>query len=100
MFHGTAHEFAPGDLVDPSNELGGRRGDSYVFMTSDLEVAMNYGRHKAWARSLVEPAPVMGRAYEVEPTGAVEADDTVDDRLRAWRSKQPLKIVREVWVDH
>lgn len=95
FYHGTAHEFQPGDYVDPSYELGGRKGNSHAFMTSDPEVAHNYGQHKAWARSMFEDG-VEGRAYEVRPTGPIEADDTVDDRFKAWRTRHPMEIIRQV----
>ncbi|MGW1436933.1 2'-5' RNA ligase family protein [Streptomyces griseus] len=99
FFHGTAHEFQPGDYVDPSYELGGRKGKSHAFMTSDAGVAHNYGKHKAWTRSMYENKDFPGRAYEVKPTGPIEADDTVDDRFKAWRTRHPLQVVREVHPD-
>lgn len=94
-YHGTSHNFQPGDLVDPSYELGGRPGRSYAFMTSDPGVAHNYAKHKAWARGMFEDG-VEPHAYEVRPTGPVEADETVDDRFAAWRTRYPLEVVREV----
>jgi 2'-5' RNA ligase/phage-related protein len=95
FYHGTAHEFQPGDYVDPSYELGGRRGNSHAFMTSDPEVAHNYGKHKAWARGMFEDN-VKPHAYEVRPTGPIERDDTVDDQFKAWRTRHPMQVIREV----
>lgn len=94
-FHGTSHPFQPGDLVDPSYELGGRPGKSHAFMTSDPDVAHNYAKHKAWVKGMFEDG-VEPHAFEVEPTGPVEEDDTVDDRFRAFRTRHPLRVVREI----
>lgn len=94
-YHGTASAFEPGDLVDPSHEIG-RRGGGEVFMTTDPEAAHNYGRYKAQAQWAIGNDNAEPQAYEVEPTGPVEPDDTVDERFRAWRSRHPLRVVRKI----
>jgi hypothetical protein len=94
-YHGTAEVFQPGDLLDPSYELGGRRGKSYAFVTTDLDAAHNYAKHKAWSKGMFDPS-AGPHAYEVEPTGPVEKDDTVDNQFAAWRSRHPFRVVREV----
>jgi hypothetical protein len=39
--------------VDPACELGGRPDNSHAFMTTDPDVARNYGRHKADAQRFI-----------------------------------------------
>src|SRR5258708_25310947 len=95
-YHGTAYEFAPGDLVDPACELGGRPDTSHAFMTTDPDVARNYGRHKAGAQRFIGNDDAEGRAYEVRPTGPVERDDTVADQFAGYRTRHSLQIVRDV----
>lgn len=95
FYHGTAHEFQPGDMVDPSYELGGRKGNSHAFMTTDPDVAHNYAKHKAWVAGMFDDT-VKPHAYEVRPTGPIEEDDTVDGKFRAFRTRHPMKVVREV----
>lgn len=97
FFHGTASEFKPGDLVHPDYEVGGRgKGKNEVFMTLDPQAAHNYGKYKAQARWAIGDDDAAPHAYEVEPTGPVEPDDTVDERFQAWRSRHPLRVVREI----
>jgi len=95
-YHGTSHPFQPGDMVDPSYELGGRRGNSHAFMTSDPQVAHNYAKHKAWAQGMFDDT-VQPHAFEVRPTGPVEKDDTVGDEFGAFRTRHPMQIVREIF---
>jgi hypothetical protein len=97
FYHGTAHEFAPDDMPDPSHELDGKSGRSYAYMTADAQVARSYGRYKAEAQRFIGNEEVLGRAYEVTPTGPVERDETVDRRFAAWRSvPSSMTIVRDV----
>lgn len=95
LYHGTSRVFQPGDVVDPSYELGGRKGKSYAFATSSPEVAHNYAKHKAWADGMFDDT-VGPHAYEVRPTGPVEEDDTVQDQFKAYRTRHPMEVVREV----
>jgi hypothetical protein len=50
FFHGTASELRPGDMLDPSQELGAKRGQGRVYATTDRQAALNYGEYKAMAR--------------------------------------------------
>lgn len=95
LYHGTSRVFQPGDVVDPSYELGGRKGKSYAFATSSPEVAHNYAKHKAWADGMFDDT-VGPHAYEVRPTGPVEEDDTVQDQFKAYRTRHPMEVVREI----
>jgi hypothetical protein len=95
-YHGTTQEFEPGDLVTGEHELGRRRGDSgRAFVTGSPEAAHGYGRYKAQAQWAIgqDAEPY---AYEVEPTGPIEPDDSVDDRFDAWRSTSPFRVVRKL----
>ena len=96
FFHGTASEFQPGDRIDPGQELGARRGQGHVYATTDQRAALNYGRYKAMARHAGYGEDVPGRAYEVEPAGSMERDDTVDERFGAWRTASPMRVIREI----
>lgn len=96
FFHGTSQEFQPGDLVDPKREIGVRRGQkSYAFMTANSDAAKNYGQYKADADRMRD-LDRTGHAYEVEPTGPYEPDDSVDEKFQAYRSRHPLRVVREI----
>ena len=96
FYHGTSREFQPGDLVDPKQEIGVRRGQkSHAYMTADADAAKNYGKYKAQA-DYYRGMETTGHAYEVEPTGAYEPDDTVDEKFQAYRSRHPLRVVREI----
>jgi len=95
LYHGTSQVFQPGDYIDPSYELGGRKGKSYAFATTSPEVAHNYAKHKAWADGLFDDT-VGPHAYEVRPTGPVEDDDTVQDEFKAYRTRHPMQVVREI----
>lgn len=95
LYHGTSKVFRPGDMLDPSYELGGRRGNSWSFATADPEAAHNYAKHKAWVDGMFDDT-VGPHAYEVEPTGPVEDDDTVDGRFQAYRTRHPMRVVREI----
>jgi mRNA-degrading endonuclease RelE of RelBE toxin-antitoxin system len=95
LYHGTSQAFQPGDTVEPSYELGGRKGSSWAFATSDPDVAHNYAKHKAWAAGMFDDT-VRPHAYEVRPTGPVEEDDTVQDHFRAYRTRHPMEVVREI----
>lgn len=98
FYHGTSAELKRGDLVDPNRELGiRRRGQAlYVYMTTSLEAARNYGTYKASADYYRGEVNATGHVYQVEPTGPVEIDDTVDPRFAAYRSRHPLRVIREV----
>lgn len=94
FFHGTKHEFSPGDMVDPGHPptKGAGRADrsDHVYAATDPEIASRYGRH----------------TYQVEPTGDVELDPELIasfGRVPAnpanrthWRSKSPMRVIREV----
>lgn len=95
LYHGTSRVFQPGDMLDPSYELGGRKGRSYSFATTSPDVAHNYAKHKAWVDGMFDDT-VAPHAYEVRPTGPVELDDTVDDRFKAYRTRHPMQVVREI----
>src|SRR5581483_8918703 len=96
-YHGTTEVFQPGDLVTGEHELGRRRGKpGYAFVTGDPQAAHNYGRYKAQAQWAIGNDDAEPHAYEVEPTGPIEPDDTVDERFDAWRSTHPFQVVRKL----
>lgn len=97
FFHGSAAEFEPGELVDPAQEIGVRRGQrAHAYMTSSTEAAQNYGRYKADALRAGYGEEATGHVYEVEPTGPYEKDPAVAEKFGAYRSRHPLRVVREL----
>src|SRR6185312_9597837 len=76
-YHGTKHEFAPGDMV----------GHPYsnTYATDDLSDAHGHAYFKN------EPGPA--RIYEVEPT----SPNQYDGKAGGWyKSDKPMRVVREV----
>jgi Rifampin ADP-ribosyl transferase len=97
FYHGTATEYQPGDLVSPEYELGRRRGQpGRVFATTDPGAARGYGAHKAAAQHAIGNTAAEARAYQVEPTGPVEPDRTVDARFAAWQTTAPMRVIADV----
>ena len=113
FLHGTRASFAPGDLVLPGRPSHFRpdRPLAHVYFTTRPETA-------AWGAELaaaLAPADAgsdghrpTARVYEVEPTGPFEDDPNVTDKkfpgnpTRSYRSREPLRVVREVedWPRH
>lgn len=81
FFHGTSHEFAPGDMVQNS------RGS--VYAANDIGEAAMYG-HKV---------------YQVEPTGPMQPDPeyvtgkAVLPQDTAFMSEAPMRVVRDATAD-
>lgn len=96
-YHGTTQVFQPGDLVTGEHELGRKHSDpGYAFVTGIPQAAHDYGRHKAQGQWVIGNEDAEPHAYEVEPTGPIEPDDTVDERFDAWRSTSPFRVVRRL----
>ncbi len=96
LFHGTATEYQPGDLIKPEYAVGFPRGQGRTFATTSPEVARDYAQHKAdalYAGYRIEAGP---RAYEVEPTGHIEPDPAVDEKFGAWQSRAPMRVIADV----
>lgn len=76
-YHGTKHEFKPGDMVGHPY--------SYTFATDDVADAHGHAYFKN------DPGPA--RVYQVEPTGP----DLYDGKSAGWyKSDKPMRVVREV----
>ena len=95
LYHGTRADLRPGDLLTPghASNYGSRQTANFVYLTARKEGA-------ALAAELAAgdgPA----RMYVVEPLGPIEDDPNVTDRkfpgnpIRAYRTRQPLRVVRE-----
>lgn len=93
FYHGSNHEFAPDDLVEPghSPNIGAGRADrsDHVYVASTPEHASAYGKH----------------TYRVEPTGSVDIDPELvatfgmpsrPELATHWRSSSPMRIVGRV----
>jgi hypothetical protein len=106
FFHGTAAALEPGDELRPghgSNFHAGRVSNN-VYFAAALETAV-WGAELATA---LTGAGGRGHVYEVEPLGPFEDDPNVTDKrapgnpTRSFRSRHPLRVVREVpdWDGH
>ena len=96
FFHGTKADLRPGDLLTAGFRSNYRP-----------EVVMNHVYFTALRDGAGLAAELAGghaepRVYEVEPTGPFENDPNVTDKkfpgnpTRSYRSRDPLRIVREV----
>ena len=108
FLHGTRAALAPGDLVLPGRPSHFRpaRPLEHVYFTTRPETAA-WGAQLAAALAADDPSPVP-RVYEVVPLGRFEDDPNVTDKrfpgnpTRSYRSREPLRVVREVgdWPRH
>lgn len=97
FYHGSAHKFEPGDLVDPDRPSHYQpHPEGHAYFTTNAERARGYA-NRALAREPYE-AGKDARVYQVEPTGP---HFRLDPRGAApmqddWHSVHPLRVVREV----
>lgn len=102
FYHGTKADLKLGDMLEPgySSNYGEGKKANYVYLTATLDAAV-------WGAELAA-GDVPGRIYRVEPTGTIEDDPNLTDKkfpgnpTRSYRSKQPLRVVGEVfdWEGH
>lgn len=106
FFHGTRARLAAGDELVPgrgSTFQAGRRSN-HVYFTTLVDTA-------AWGAELASALAgtgERGHVYQVEPLGPFEDDPNVTDKrlpgnpTRSFRSRRPLRVVREVddWPGH
>ena len=119
LYHGSAHRFEPGDLVQPGHrqnypqkfdpdtgeEMPGggtldrerpSGGARHVFATSDIKDAY----HAARSASSIEPEKGYG-VYEVKPMGRITADreslanGESPEEVNSFQSRQPFRVVGE-----
>lgn len=102
FYHGTKIDLKRGDLLVPGypSNFGERRTANFIYLTATLDAAI-------WGAELsMGEGP--GRIYRVEPTGPFEDDPNLTDKnfpgnpTRSYRSREPLRIVDEVfdWQPH
>lgn len=65
LFHGTAHWFRTGEVVNPSVPVTGIAADAAAWGTPHADVAAHYSAYKA---SQSDHPPLFSPVYEVEPT--------------------------------
>ena len=101
FYHGTKSNLKPGDLIKPGfiSNYGKRKKASYVYLTATLDAAV-------WGAELALGEGT-GRIYLVEPTGPIEDDPNLTDRIpgnptKSYRSRNPLQVSGEVtdWQGH
>lgn len=96
FFHGTKADLLPGDLLTAGFRSNYR---PEIVMNHIYFTALRDGAGLAAELAAGEAEP---RVYEVEPTGPFENDPNVTDKkfpgnpTRSYRSRDPLRIVREV----
>ena len=105
-FHGTKAVLAAGDelVAGRASNFDRSRVMNNVYFTALLETAV-WGAELATA---LAGTAERGHVYEVEPTGPFEDDPNVTDKkfpgnpTRSYRSRHPLRVVREVpdWPGH
>jgi 8-oxo-dGTP pyrophosphatase MutT (NUDIX family)/GNAT superfamily N-acetyltransferase len=100
LYHGGRHQYPlqPGDLITPGHpsnwpEQTGDKQREHVYATDDLQEATGF------AEQAKTPHP--GRVYEVRPTGPLHPDieemhEDMESRGNSYRSRHPLRVVREV----
>jgi len=102
FYHGTRASLNPGDLIDPgfNSNYGQRKKASYVYLTATLDAAI-------WGAELAI-GDGSGRIYIIEPTGPIEDDPNLTDKIfpgnptKSYRSRHPLRVIGEVpeWQGH
>ncbi len=96
FFHGTRADLRPGELLTAGFRSNYRPD---VVMNHIYFTALPDGAGLAAELAAGDGAP---RVYVIEPTGAFENDPNVTDKkfpgnpTRSYRSREPLRIVREV----
>lgn len=96
FFHGTRAQLRAGDLLTAGYHSNYR---PEIVMNHIYFTALPDGAGLAAEIAALEGIP---HVYEVEPTGAFENDPNVTDKkfpgnpTRSYRSREPLKVVREV----
>src|SRR5215207_3365919 len=94
FYHGTKAELNPGDLLEGgfSSNYTDRRSP-WIYFSETLHAA-------TWGAELAR-GDGAGRIYVVEPTGPFMDDPNVTDKkfpgnpTKSYRSKNPLRVVRE-----
>ncbi len=102
FFHGTKADLKTGDFIitGKKKNYNDDRKSNYVYFAGTLDAAI-------WGAELAE-GDGRARIYVVEPVGDYEDDPNVTDKkfpgnpTKSYRSKQPLKIIAEVfnWTGH
>jgi hypothetical protein len=105
FFHGTAHPFKPGDLLEPAQGLHGPSTGKHVYMTSK-DMAEEYAGmavEQLHDMGKYDPAVHKPRVFQVEPLGPVEEDpsgikllDDNDNEYTDDRRTSRARIIREL----
>ena len=101
-FHGTKADLKVGDLIEVgfNSNYGQKKNAKYIFLTSTLDAAI-------WGAEL-SLGEGQERIYLVEPTGEIEDDPDLTDKMfpgnptKSYRSSRPFRVVGEVtvWQGH
>ena len=105
-FHGTAHPFKPGDLLQPQNRtLHGPSTGGHVYITS-RDMAGEYADmaiDQLFDMGMYDPKVHKPRVYQVEPLGDVEEDPSGirllnddDSEYTDDRRTSSARIIKEV----
>jgi hypothetical protein len=78
MFHGSNHEFNPGDTVEPRDMMTPTAGIAWA--STNKDVASSYGKH----------------LYEVEPADDVKRQAGTGKEFGIYNSSKGFKVIRKV----
>ncbi|WP_209326312.1 NAD(+)--rifampin ADP-ribosyltransferase [Brevibacterium renqingii] len=103
FFHGTRAALQPGDLLTAGYTSNYRPEVTmnHIYFTA-LPDGAGLAAEVAALRSEADGFSGQPHVYEVEPTGEYENDPNVTDKkfpgnpTRSYRSRQPLRVIREV----
>jgi hypothetical protein len=89
LFHGTTHEFKPGDIIDSQSSMS-----PWAYSTPDQDTATSY----ASLRNNQDGGSKSPRVYEVEAQKRDRWHGThgPDGPVKEVRSKKGLKVLREI----
>lgn len=102
FYHGTKSTLKQGDLIEPgfSSNYGNMKKAKYVYLTATLDAAV-------WGAELAL-GEESERIYIVEPTGPIEDDPNLTDKMfpgnptKSYRSQYPFRVIGEItdWEGH
>lgn len=103
LYHGTAHPFEPGDIIEPTGKTNWKQSSgSHVYTTTDLATAEAYANKAAYKAGEVtkkfEP-----KVFQVEPVEGhpVTLDENQRKELfnpdaKTWFKSKKVRVVKQV----
>lgn len=103
LYHGTAHPFQPGDIIEPFDTKNWEHSSGkHVYTTSHLETAEAYAKQAAYKAGMVtkkfEP-----KVFEVEPVEGHPVTNDPNQRkelfapdAKTWFRSKKVRVVKQV----